>query len=291
MESRSTALIVNWNGERFLDGLLNSLLKEKISEILVIDNNSTDASISTIERYPQIRLIRNDRNLGFGAAANQGFQEVKTPYALLLNVDTSVLSGCVRILEDALNNDPRVAAVAPRLVFPDGTLQESIRSFPTISRLFLYLSYLDRMIPSDYRLKPETTEGYLDVDQPMGAAILFRMSALQAVGVFDTQFQLYMEDVDLCERIRGAGFRILYAPAATVIHFSGGSSRQNWSRSQSEYFQSVIRYFKKKKGRMLLLRFSLSVALLMRAMAVLFAGRFRQAVFHLGMAAKIYWLT
>jgi GT2 family glycosyltransferase len=292
MASRTTVIIVNWNGAEYLERLLRSLEDASPHSVIVVDNASSDSSQEILLRFPNVETIRNQQNLGFGFAANQGIALAKTNYLLLLNADVEVMSGTLSLLECFLDENQTAAIVAPQLLFADGSLQPSCRPFPTTARLFLYFSYLDHLIPWKYRPGKEFHQTTSEVDQPMGAAMMIRKSALDEVGTFDERFFLYMEDVDLCERIKKQGWKIFYLPAAKIIHYAGGSSRKDWERSQSNLFESTMRYFNKRYGRfrMIVLRFLLFVALLIRSLVLIFGGRIGQAVSYLKLSSKILWL-
>jgi len=249
---------------------------------VVIDNASADDSLKILAKFPQVTVVANPENRGFGAAANQGLELCGTPYVLLLNVDMKILPGSIQLLENYLNTQADVAIVAPQLIFADGTPQPSIRSFPTAWTIAMYLSYLDRIFPSDYRKKISGTQ---EVDQPMGAAVMMRKSALEQIGFFDPQFFLYMEDVDLCYRMRQNGYHIVYLPESKMIHQAGGSSKQDWERSQKNFFDSLFLYFKKNApGEVRKLKWLLPPALLLRAFVFLLRGKFRESRFYLRQA-------
>jgi GT2 family glycosyltransferase len=280
---------VNWNGLRFLDSLLHSLHDSDPAEIIVVDNASTDGSVEYLRQQNRITLIANRENVGFGRAANQGIEKSTTKQILLLNVDTQALPGSVEKLEEFLNRNPEYAIVAPQLLFSDGSLQPSCRKFPTVWNYALFLSYLDRLVPTGYRISEKEHEQPMKVDQPMGAVLMIRRRALDAVGFFDPQFSLYMEEVDLCKRMNDAGWGIYYLPDAKFIHHAGGSTSQDWERSQNLYFQNVIRYFRKHFAGSTVrnLRTVLPVALLARSLVLLTIGRFRQSRFYFKQAFRI----
>jgi len=291
MAQQTTIVIVNWNGERFLSDLLQSIRKFDVNRTIVIDNASTDRSLQILAGSPGIELMENKMNLGFGAAANLGIRMSTTPYVLILNVDIQALPGSIDLLEDFLEKRQDAAVAAPQLLFPDKRIQASCRSFPTIRGLFLYFSYLDHLFPSQYRWKAEQHGKNAETDQPMGAALMFRRSVLEEVGFFDDRFFMYMEEVDLCKRIKDAGWKIYYCADAKMIHNAGGSTGQDWERSQRNFFESLIRYFRKHHSTGFqtgMLKCTLAIALLFRSVALLFAGRLRQSKFFLGMTLGIF---
>lgn len=269
-----------------------SLQASSPNTILVVDNASSDASMEILSQNPTVHLIRNQKNLGFGAAANQGILLTQTPYLLLLNVDTEVLPNAIEKLEQFLVENQTAAIVAPQLLNSDGELQPSCRSFPTIHGLFLYLSYLDHVIPSDYRLGKEFHQTTREVDQPMGAGMMIRKRALDEVGLFDSRFFMYMEEVDLCFRFHQHGWRIFYLPTAQMIHHGGGSTRKDWETSQTHFLRSVIRYYRKRaqRFRVMILRISLLLALFLRSIILTFRGQLKRSWFFLKMSPRMLWI-
>ncbi|MGH9856938.1 MAG: glycosyltransferase family 2 protein [Acidobacteriota bacterium] len=282
-------MIVNWNGIRFLPPLLRSIHNEEPAQILVIDNASFDGSLEYLRTQTGIRTIENLENIGFGAAANQGIKESNTPYILLLNVDTQAMHGSIEKLEAFLNRNAKAGIVAPQLLFTDGTVQPSCRNLPTVWNYSLFLSYLDRLIPAGYRIGKKKHERMMKVEQPMGAVLMIRKSALDTTGFFDPLFTLYMEEIDLCKRMKENGWEIYYLPEAKFIHHAGGSTNQDWERSQKEYFTNVMRYFQKHFPEKSLssVKYPLSAALILRSFVLVLAGRFRESKFYFNQAFRL----
>jgi GT2 family glycosyltransferase len=197
---------------------------------------------------------------------------------LILNADLRAIPGSVHALEEFLKNTKDAGAVAPKLLFPDGALQPSCRKFPTVASLFFYLSFLDRIIPTGYRLSPAEHAETRTVDQPMGAAMMLRKKVLDEIRNFDESYFLYMEDVDLCERIIQAGWKIYYYPVAEFIHDAGGSSRQDPLNSQKHFVESALLYFRRKKYGMIFIKITFALAFLIRSLVYFFAVQFRKAI-------------
>ena len=268
---------MNWNGAAFLSRLLTSL---ETHPVVVVDNSSTDASLSILSNHPRVKVIANIENAGYAIAANQGIAVCTTPYVLLLNVDLEVLPGSIEVLEQQMQRED-VAIASPQLLFPDGRLQPSLRAFPSASSVALYLSYLDRIFPTNYRLPSSDHQQIHEVDQPMGAAMLIRKSVWESVGRFDQEYFLYMEEVDFCYRVKRSGYKIVYVPEAKMMHHAGGSSRQAWEKSQQHLLDSTFLYFRKHApAEARKLRWMLPPALILRGIVLLFAGRFRQSWFY-----------
>jgi GT2 family glycosyltransferase len=284
--AQTTVVIVNWNGAAYLDQLIQSIEREAPAKIVVVDNNSADRSVSIVKQFADVHVIENAENRGFGAAANQGIAVAETPNVLILNVDVYAVPGSITALQKFLAETNDAGAVAPRLSFPDGSLQLSCRNFPTPFTLFLYLSFLDRIFPTNYRLRAKDHQSTRSVEQPMGAAIMIRKKVVDQIGGFDETFFLYMEDVDLCERIIREGWKIYYYPAAEFIHDAGGSSRQDWYRSQADFIRSAQLYFRKKGFHPFLVRIALGLAFVMRSIIYFFSGNLHRVTDSLKLAGR-----
>lgn len=222
------------------------------AEVLVVDNASGDRVEAQLTRQvPATRLVRESVNRGYGAACNRGARETSRPYLLMLNSDTCVRPGAVEALVAALDRDPRAAAVGPRLVHPDGSLQRSIRRLPTPWKIFCESSGL-AFLSGGRRPFEGHTATRQDHARPravealMGAALLVRRSAFEEVGGFDEGFFLYAEETDLMARWREKGWRILYEPAAAVVHAGG---RSGGDRLFGHLHASLVRYTAKHDGR------------------------------------------
>lgn len=255
-----------------------------------MDNHSTDGSAEYLRQQPGISLIENRENVGFGRGANQGIEKCHTPFVLLLNADTRALPDSIERLQHFLEGNPAAAIVAPQLLFADGTLQPSCRRFPSVFRYAMFLSYLDYLIPTGYRISKADHSRQMKVEQPMGAVLMIRKSALDQLGSgFDPRYSLYMEEVDLCKRLHNSGWEIHFLPDAKFIHHAGGSTGQDWERSQTACFENVVKYFQKHfpPSTLRSLRIALPPALLLRAFVLLVAGRFRQSRFYFKQAFRI----
>ncbi len=215
-----TIIIVNWNVRDLLRACLTSVLAgleaDALSaEVIVVDNNSADHSADMVSaEFPLVTLIANDRNLGFGTANNQGLAASTGENVLFLNPDTVVRPGTFGALLDFLAEHPEVACVGPRLLNPDGSTQPSRRGFPQLRTAFVESTPLQRYagglqsVRQFYRQDAPEDEAQ-QVDWIVGAAMLIRRSVLEEVGGFDESFFMYSEEMDLCFRIKQAGYQIL----------------------------------------------------------------------------------
>ena len=249
--------IVSYRTPAMLRQCLESISAERTGltiEVAVVDNASGDGSAEMVaEQFPWVRLIRNQRNRGFAAAHNQALRRASGRYWLVLNSDAAPLPGALRTLVDFLDVHPGMAVAGPRLRYPDGTVQPSRRRFPTLATLFLEGTQLQRFSPSNpvlrrYYIADRSDDEPQDVDWLVGACLCVRAAAGQHVGLFDERFFMYSEELDWCRRFRAAGWRVVYVPAAEVIHFEGGSSRLDLAARDRRFQASKLRYAAKWHG-------------------------------------------
>lgn len=221
----TAVVIVNFNTRRHLRACLASVFAERPSRVVVVDNASRDGSVEMLRaEYPGVELVANRKNLGFGAAANQGIASCGEPYVLLLNADTTLQAGALRSLAAYLDEHPVAAVVGPRLSNADGTLQRSARTYPQLVTLRPLLRHVplvrELYLPTWSHSRPRR------VPYVVGAALAIRRRAFDRVGGFDPDFFLFYEEVDLCRRLRLAGWEVHFAPVTTVAHAGGASTSQ-----------------------------------------------------------------
>ena len=239
---RLSIVIVNWNGGQLLHRCIESIVRFPPAipfEILIVDNGSTDNSLQEVERRPwpatTLSFIRNDVNVGFGRANNQAIARTDSELLLLLNPDTEVTSGAIDTLIRTGISDEQIGACGPRLVNSDGSLQHSAWHNPSAAwQILLSGTGLWRLIPR--RLRGDLLlGGHWDHSTPrvvpmlFGAAILVKRRVIENVGAFDERFHMYAEDNELCLRITRAGWRIVFEPAATVVHHGGQLANRRWT--------------------------------------------------------------
>jgi GT2 family glycosyltransferase len=265
---KTTAVcIVNYNTRDLLRDCLRSVLAEAPTEIIVVDNASTDhsAEIVTAE-FPAAKLIRLEKNIGYGAASNMAVKSCYADYILLLNSDTVIKPGALRALSRYLEAQKLAAVVGPRILNPDGTPQTSCFHFPSPLHIFLYLSGLYRWIPRTPLLKKRSLQARAQdssrvVPWVLGAALAFRRLTFESVGGFDESFFMYFEEVDLCQRLAYKGQQVHFAPDAEVIHVGGASTEQARTAMNLEYFASLEMFYRKHYPRLLLSQLVLIVKL------------------------------
>jgi N-acetylglucosaminyl-diphospho-decaprenol L-rhamnosyltransferase len=232
--------IVNTNSRELLLACLASL-SEVEAEIVVLDNASEDGSAAAVrERFRNVRLIEQRHRAGFGANHNAVIRATTGRYVYVLNEDTTSDDWALGRITSYLDAHPRVAALGPRLVYPDGRLQDSAWRFPTPLVSALGLATLGRLGVTQSR-----GDAPRPVDWVMGAALVLRREALDQVGLFDEEFFLYSEEVDLQARLRRAGWDVHYFPQATVVHHESQFSAGIPERRINEMWRSRHRYWAK----------------------------------------------
>jgi GT2 family glycosyltransferase len=253
--NRLDIIIVNYKSEDCLFSCIESIydsLNGMNVGVFVYDN-SPDTSISSVERsFPEINLIRNKTNIGFAAAVNKGLRKSRAPYVMLLNPDTLVQNGLLSHICNYLDNNQNVGVVGPKILNPDGSIQGSARSFPTIlTGLFGRTSLFSRLFPKNKLTRKNILigngdgKGPLKVDWVSGACMTVRRNAFNEVGPLDERFFMYWEDADWCRRMWEKRWAVVYFPQASVCHFIGNSSRSRPIKSSIAFHKSAYELFKK----------------------------------------------
>ena len=230
-----TAVVVNYNTGEHLHALVNLLAADpEVAKIVVVDNCSTDSSLNFLVVRPnlRLRLIRNDRNRGFGAACNQGAAQAETPYLLFINPDCVFPSGVLARLTVLLDARPEVAMLGPLILNGDGSEQRGCRRYlPNPRRALMRVLRLDHP-DSQCRVSGFDLAGTplpsvpTEVEAISGACMLVRRDALIKAGLWDEGYFLHCEDLDLCMRFKQVGRKILFVPDVAVIHHKGQSSQR-----------------------------------------------------------------
>ena len=231
-----SVIIVNYNAGSFLTACVSAIAGE-VEEIVIVDNASTDASITTLaSRFPaqsRIKLIQNTANLGFAAACNIGFRASTAPYILFLNPDCEPQKQSLQRMLSVLESDSGFGMVGGQLINPDGTEQGGARrDIPTPWRAFVRASGLYRLekfwpklFPDFHLHKKPLPDKLVEVEATSGAVMLVRREALEAVDGWDEGYFLHCEDLDLCMRFRQKGWKILFVPDVQVLHYKGVCSQ------------------------------------------------------------------
>jgi N-acetylglucosaminyl-diphospho-decaprenol L-rhamnosyltransferase len=253
-----TAVIVNFNAGDELRASLQSIadaMRGRAWDAVVVDNASSDGSAAIASEFaPQVRLVSNATNEGFGRAINRGVAASQGPLVLIINPDCRLEPGAIERLQAALDAHPSCAIAGPRILDPDGAVQGSARGDPDmLTGLFGRTSSLRRLLPglsvSKRNVVAVPGAGSPEPEAPVvdwvsGACMLARRAALESVGGFDGRYFLYWEDADLCRRLRRRGHDIRYVPGATAIHQVGRSSRTAPESSIRAFHDSAYVYYR-----------------------------------------------
>ena len=249
-------VIVNFNTIELLRACLQSIATDpsyRECEVIVVDNASTDGSVNMMkESFPSVRVIVNKSNEGFARPNNMGIRIASGRYILLLNSDTEVKPGAIREMQSFLETHPDAGACGPMLLYPDGSLQHSVRGFPTLWTHWCDMSLLDKQF-SHTVVFGGGQMAYFDyhrtqqVDHVMAAAFLVRREVCDQVGLFDERFTIYFNDMDLCYRIVKAGWKIYYVHTAHIVHHLGQTvGKVNRSFAYFEEMHNNIMLFYQK---------------------------------------------
>jgi GT2 family glycosyltransferase len=223
-------------------------------ETVVVDHGSSDGTVELVrERFPAVRLVERG-NTGLAAGWNRGMREATGDYFLILNADAWVLGDALERLVAFAEAHPDAAIVAPRLRFPDGRLQRSVRGFPTLWRLATEYYFLRKLAPRSRLLNAFYGAGFRhdearEIDFAKAAGFLLRRVAFDEVGPFDEEFFLFSEETDWCYRAREAGWRSYFYPGAEVVHVGGASWRRESATLFREQVRGHLRFLAKHRGR------------------------------------------
>lgn len=262
-----TVVIVSWNVRELLAACLRSLFRDRghsglDPSVWIVDNASTDGTPDMVaESYPGVHLVASDENLGFAAANNRVLREILQHPAFsdhehifwLLNPDTQVQPGATTALMNALEAEPRAGVVGAKLLYPDGSLQQSAFRFPGLMQLAFELFPVPKQLYEtslNGRYAPRLYESAapFPVDHPLGASMVVRAKAIREVGLLDEGYHMYCEEIDWCWRMHKAGWRAYCAPAAEVVHHAGKSTSQIPVASFRNLWTSRARLYARHHG-------------------------------------------
>ncbi|MGR3218328.1 MAG: glycosyltransferase family 2 protein [Candidatus Anammoxibacter sp.] len=246
-------IIVTWNARDLLLDCLDSLFKQVALidyEVLVVDNGSKDGTVEAVkQKFDSVRIIANKENVGFAAGNNQGFKEMSSRYAVLLNSDTIVLGGTFEKLVKFLDEHQDVAVVGPQLINKDGSKQNCFHNYPSLVTEVIGLGLLKSFFPVKYPSKRRNYEEPLETDSILGACLMVRKEVIEQVGYMDDGYFFFLEETDWCFRMRNAGWKIYHIPDVKIVHLHGESTKKKLPvATWIEYYRSNYRFFKKNLG-------------------------------------------
>jgi GT2 family glycosyltransferase len=246
-------IVATHNARAYIEQCIGTL-SETEHDLIVVDSASSDGTAALIrERFPEVRLLELTENRGYGAALNEGMAISDARYLLLMNGDAWPKRAAIDHLLGFADSQKRAGVVGPKLLNPDGTLQRSVRGFPTLWRLATEYFFLRWFAPRSRALNAFYSAGFdhssvHDAEFLVGAVLLVRRVVVDEIGAFDTNFFMFNEEVDFCYRARQAGWRVVFYPDAEFVHVGGASTQLNWPRMYREQLRSHLRFLAKHHG-------------------------------------------
>jgi len=254
-------IIVAWNVRDFLHNCLRSIYQETKGldfEVIYVDNASADASVEmVVEKFPQVKIIRNRENRGFATANNQGIRIAKGRYVLLLNSDTVVLDNAIAKTVEFADAHPDAAVVGCRVLNPDKTLQPTCFMFPSLLNMLLSASYLYKLLPKSRFFGRERMTWWdrndtREVDVVTGCYMLVRREAIEDVGIMDERYFIYADETDWCYRFRKNGWKVLFVHEPEIIHYGGQTTKQIPEKFKFQLYGAKLVFMEKNRGKLTL---------------------------------------
>ncbi len=251
-----SVIIVSWNSQNWITRCLTTLYAQTTDirmEVIVVDNASKDKTVQFVmNQFPRAQVVQNAGNLGFAAAVNQGLAVASGRYVCFLNPDTEIQDRALEWLVAAMDADPSIGIAAPQLLNQDGTIQASVRRFPSGKDQALILLKLHTLFPdarslSRYFARDMDYTRQQDVEQVMGACMVIRRELLNQIGPLDSKFFIWFEEVDFCYRAHTqTEFRTVFMPQAHVLHFGGDSFDKVPTGKKQRWYRRSVRYYMRK---------------------------------------------
>ncbi|MFB6181547.1 MAG: glycosyltransferase family 2 protein [Candidatus Magasanikbacteria bacterium] len=251
-----SVITVTWNNEDEIAEQIRSVrsaCNDIEFEQIIVDNDSPDDTVKVIEKnFPEVKLIANKENKGFGTANNQGVEQAEGEFLLFLNPDMKLKEGSLDKIVKWMRDNEDVGIACPKLINEDGSFNEhaSPRSFPTVLEQLaiifkiphIFPSVLDRYLMTDFDPSKER-----EVDSVRGSFMLMRREIVEELGwAFDPRYFIWYEDVDICREVKSLGYKVMYTPVIEAVDYVGksfGQRRGLWK--QKNFTESMLKYFKK----------------------------------------------
>ncbi|MFZ4619219.1 MAG: glycosyltransferase family 2 protein [Bacteroidota bacterium] len=243
-------IITSWNTERLLRACLTSIQQfppQCSFETIVVDNASKDGSSAMVRsEFPSVILIDHPNNSGYAGGNNIGYAKSSGEYILLLGSDTEVTENAVQRMLDHLDSRKDAGMVSCRLEYPNGDIQRSCKRFPTVlNAVAMYCSL--HFLNTNYLMNEFDHLSVLEIDQPDATCVMIRREALGPF-IFDEQYSILYNDVDLCQRVKRKGWKIVFIPDAVVIHHGSQSTKQAPQNVRLVMYQNILRYYRSYFG-------------------------------------------
>jgi GT2 family glycosyltransferase len=256
-----SVIIVTWNSEEDIAECLGSIYNDLYDEsklkieTIVIDNKSSDNTVSAIENFIRIfpydiKLIKNTENLGFTKGCNQGIKIAKGNNIFLLNPDTQIQKDALMKMVDYIKDKDEIGAIAPQLNTRHRKIQFSCRKFPRYIDLFFEISRLSVIFSSSkffarWKMKYFNHEEISEVEQPMAAALMIKADVLKKMNYLDERFFMFFNDIDICKQIYNLGYKIIFYPDSKILHRIGTSILKDRVRMIRAWNKDCLAYFRK----------------------------------------------
>ena len=258
-----SVVIVTWNAKHHLEQCIRSVYKETknlMLKITVVDNASKDGSMEMVQQnFPEVMLIRNEKNLGFSKANNMAIRKIlkerKSDYILFLNVDTVIKNRAIERMEFYLESHSSVGAVAPALILPNRKFQTGSAGYlPSVVTGLNYFLFFSRFFPR--MAKPlfidqavfSKKNKPLNVDWLSGACLMIRREVIEKIGLMDESYYFYAEDIDLGKRMKQKGMQLHYLPWISILHYHGAIYEKEFKEINTRWLIQLYQYLKKEKG-------------------------------------------
>ena len=293
MHPKISIIVLNWNTKEFLKNCIGSIRKHinidtNSYEIIVVDNGSSDGSAKMIKTcFPHVKLIRINANLGFSRGNNIGARHATGKYLLFLNSDTLFIKDTdIQYLIAKIEQDKQIGIITCQLLNYDGSIQKSVRNFPSPLGIFFHHIGLAAVLSKLFR-NSIVFNKYLNlnwdhgsekfVNQPAGAFLIIERELFYTIGGFDEKYFIYFDDVDLCKKTILFGKKIFFAPKSKIIHLGGESEKQVKGGHFFERNKNLILYFRKYHSpkEVLLIKFALFFSIFLRIL-----DRFLRGIFY-----------
>ena len=240
-------IILSWNTKDLLKKCLKSI--PFYAEVIIVDNGSKDGTVHFLNslKWPNLKIIKNKKNLGFAKGNNQGLEVAKGDFVMILNSDTIVQKGTLEKLVEFTKDTP-LYAVSPLLVNPNGTIQEEYyMRFPNLWQIFGYHHPLYRWLfmkaPLKWLIVSRIQKKPFEVEQLPGAALMVPKEVWEKVGLLDEDFHFLYEDVDWCWRAKKIGIKLMVIPEAKITHLGGGSWKKRLKSNSFEFYRDFFKAF------------------------------------------------
>lgn len=253
-----SVIVVSWNSEEYIEACITALVrtaKETPLQIILIDNASKDDTVRIVEeKFSHIQVVKNSYNVGLSQAINKGAKLATGKYIMLLNPDVILMEDTIHKLYQFMEAREDIGACGPQFLWPNGKIQRSCRELPTFKNLFLEFSGIGRITKcSSWKMWYFNHKETREVEQPIGSCLMVRKELFDTLGGMDERYPIFMNDVNLCYRIKEAGHKLYFVADTNVLHYLGGSTRKVKRKMILAEHHSMYRYLRDHSNNRFLL--------------------------------------